>query len=551
MKKGCCIFLVMVMCFFTFSFAETSLNIAKVDDFIIVFRDGNKIFGSFKIKELNQQYYDELKYMLFLVPKEIYEKNINTDLVAHSSNSGSFNLEPNEEKIVAFEYQIPKNDIPQGYYTLVLRIYNNSSELLAPYIVDDVYVSSEIDGFLLPADDEETHFYKIKGYENPMSGPYFDVGDSPAAYLNIKSTFDKEVKVKPVIKFYKRLPTFDDGKVYQQFGEEVTLKPNQSKKLEIKLPTINVPESYYFTIQLVDENNRAVSYEYNFRYVVNGETAKISQISTSYDSYNKVLKIYVRYIGSSDGKNIQDVTIETGVYETDSMISIERYKDNLTLTPTSMLCGYSVKIPEDGTKVSVYAIIKHGERVLASEMINLPKEATSTCVEKFVDVKDTDYELAVKMLNSYGIISGYPDGSFKPSKTLTRAELTSIALNMKRVDLSEYKVKNNAFIDVADDHWAYKAINYAYENGIINGYGDGLFKPDKEVTYSEAITILVNTSGHKSLIELTDQDWPNNYIQVAKELEIDDRGNITDYSSFANRGEISLLTLNAYFIRVE
>lgn len=551
MKKVIMFFSVVIMFLFTFSFAETSLNIARVDDFKIVFMEKNKIFGSFEINEINGEYYDELKYMLFLVPKGTYEKNYNTYLVANSSEPGSFSLEANEEKVIAFEYEIPENTIPEGYYTLALRIYNNSSELLKLYTVEDVYVVSEIDGFLLPTNEDKTHFYKVKGFESPMSGPYFDIGNSPTAYVDVTSTFDKEIKVRPRIRFYKRLPVFENEELYQQFGKEVTLKSNQSKELAVELPKIKVPESYYFTIQLVDENDKPVSYEYNFRYVVNGETAKISQISTLYDSYNKTMKISVYYIGSSDGKNIEDVTFITGAYETETGKHIERYTDNLTLTPTAMVCGYSVKIPENGTKVTIYSIIKHGDKVLANKTIDLPAEATSPSIKKFTDVKDTNYELAVKMLNSYGIISGYPDGTFKPSKTLTRAELTSIALNMKKVDLSNYEVKNNAFTDVADNHWAYKAINYAYENGIINGYGNGLFKPNKEVTFREAITILVNTSGYKILTELNGGSWPDNYIQVAKDLGIDRNSNISDYSSPANRGEISLLTLNSYFIRVE
>lgn len=551
MKKVILLFCVVVMCLATFSFAETSLNIAKVDDFSISFMQDNKIFGSFEIKELNQRYYDELKYMLFLVPKDIYEKNNNTYLVAHSSEVGSFSLSANEEKVVAFEYKVPKNTIPEGYYTLVLKIYNNSSELFAPYTIDDIYIVSEISGFLLPENEGENHFYKIKGFERPMSGPFFDVNDSPTAYIKLKSTFSEEIKVKPRIRFYKRLPVFENEELYQQFGKEVILKSNQSKELAIELPKLKVPESYYFTVQLVDENDNPVSYEYNFRYVVNGETAKISQISTLYDSYNKTMDVSIYYIGSSDGKKIDDVTFITGVYETETGKRIESYTDNLTLTPTSMLCGYSVRIPENGTRVTVYAIIKHGDKVLANKTIDLPSEATSPFIEKFTDIKNTDYELAVKMLNSYGVISGYPDGTFKPAKTLTRAELTSIALNMQKVDLSEYEVKNNAFTDVADTHWAYKAINYAYENGIINGYGNGLFKPNKEVNYNEAITILINTAGYKSFAEQDGESWPSNYVRAARELEIDRNNDISDYSNPANRGEIALLTLNSYFIRGE
>ena len=122
---------------------------------------------------------------------------------------------------------------------------------------------------------------------------------------------------------------------------------------------------------------------------------------------------------------------------------------------------------------------------------------------------------------------------------------------MLKVDLSNYEVKNNAFTDVPENHWAYKSINYAYENGIINGYGNGLFKPNNEVKYSEAITILLNTAGYKSRASSKQSVWPNNYIEVAEELGVNKGTDIPDFGSPANRGEISLLTLNSYFIRGE
>ena len=155
------------------------------------------------------------------------------------------------------------------------------------------------------------------------------------------------------------------------------------------------------------------------------------------------------------------------------------------------------------------------------------------------------------MLNSYGVISGYPDGTFKPQKTLTRAELTSIALNMLDVDISNFEVKNNAFTDVSENHWAYKTINYAYENGIINGYGNGLFKPNNEVKYSEAITILLNVVGYKDYVNKRNTTWPNNYINVAKELRIADSTytETFDFTNPATRGDVANLALNSFILR--
>ena len=66
-----------------------------------------------------------------------------------------------------------------------------------------------------------------------------------------------------------------------------------------------------------------------------------------------------------------------------------------------------------------------------------------------------------------------------------------------------------------------------------------------------SITILLNTAGYKSRASSKQSVWPNNYIEVANELEINKSSVISDFGNLANRGEISILTLNSYFIRGE
>lgn len=552
MKKFMMLFVMCVICFTTYSFADTAYNVFSVDDFCVENIHKNRIFGTFEITNLDGRHYEELKYMLYLVPKEVYGENKRTYVVAHSSKPVTFSLGARESKLIGYEYEISNDNFPFEEYVLILKIFDNASELVSPQHIDEIWMgNSNVTEFLEINDVKKTHYYKIDEFESPMSGPYFDIGESPTAYINVNSTFKNDIKVRPRINFYKRFPTFDDGQMYQQYGEEITLKANKSKELAIKLPSIKVPESYYFSVQLVDENNKPVSYEYNFRYVVNGATAKISCISTIYDQYKGILDVYVQMIGSSDDESLKDVSFYTSTSNSETGLILEQYIDKLNLEPIPYCYLYRVKIPNDGMKVTVFAIMKKDDKVLASKNLKLSSEATSISTEKFTDVKDTKYEVAVKMLNSYGVISGYPDGTFKPAKTLSRAELTSIALNMLKIDLSNYEVKNNAFVDISENHWAYKAINYAYENGIINGYGNGLFKPDNEVKYSEAITILLNTTGYKFQAVSKQSTWPDNYIEVANELEINRNSDIPDFGDSANRGEISILTLNSYFIRGE
>jgi len=85
-----------------------------------------------------------------------------------------------------------------------------------------------------------------------------------------------------------------------------------------------------------------------------------------------------------------------------------------------------------------------------------------------------------------GMIKGYPDGSFKPDKTITRAEFMAIV--NKAFNLTEET--DISFTDVKASDWYYKTIRLAKAAGYINGYPDGSMKPNSPVTRQEAAVML-------------------------------------------------------------
>lgn len=545
MKKIVAIFIFVAICLTTHSFASSGIEVENMEIYRI---KGNRISGSFEVENKDNIYYPDLYYSLSLVPRELYENTHYSSVSAYYNSFGPFSLGQYENKLVAFEMEVP-DEVPYQEYILELKVENGVWEVTSPIWINNIKIGNRDVNEFLMIDAENSHYYKIKNYENPLSGPYRNSGDPATAYVRVNSTFKKTIKVKPEITFYKRSNVFDE-KAYRQYGEEITIKPKEDKEIAIKLPDVDVPESYYYIVRLVDENNTPVSYGYHFRCVINGPTAKISQIDTYYDEYSKMLYVEVYYMGSPDGSIIENVHFINTLYETDSKKVLADYENGIDLSLDSPKVVYGTKISKEGTKVTIYASLtdKSG-KILASKKIDLPPEATSASKDGFIDTVGTKYELAVKMLNSYGVIAGYPDGTFKPEKTLSRAELTSIALNMLGIDISDYEVHNSYFTDVPENHWAYKTINYAYESGIVNGYGNGLFKPNNEVKFSEAITILLNTAGYKEDAEEEGMTWPNNYISIAKEYAIDVGTDIEDFSAFADRGKIAMLTLNAYAMR--
>ena len=87
-----------------------------------------------------------------------------------------------------------------------------------------------------------------------------------------------------------------------------------------------------------------------------------------------------------------------------------------------------------------------------------------------------------------GYVSGYPDGTFKPMQSVTRAEFASMIA--KAMGYDSDPDAGSAYPDVADDHWAKADINFCAQHDIINGYDDGTFQPNKAITRQEAAAIL-------------------------------------------------------------
>lgn len=107
----------------------------------------------------------------------------------------------------------------------------------------------------------------------------------------------------------------------------------------------------------------------------------------------------------------------------------------------------------------------------------------------YTDVAEGDwYNNAVSTLSNAGILNGYEDGSFQPNGNITRAEFATIAA---RFFEATYEGED-LFPDIKD-HWARDYINQAAHAGIVNGYEDGTFQPQENITRAEAMTIVNRT----------------------------------------------------------
>lgn len=160
----------------------------------------------------------------------------------------------------------------------------------------------------------------------------------------------------------------------------------------------------------------------------------------------------------------------------------------------------------------------------------------------FTDVATSAYYYkAVADLSNRGVIGGFPDGSFKPNQTVTRAQLAVMLVNANKV--STFASSGSDFTDVPKTHWAYSFISAAANAGYLGGYPDGSFKPEKEVSYNEALTMIVASLGYKA----TDLQgtYPNNFTNKAKEIGVLNTCSKTG-SGIVTRAEVSCFLSDSF-----
>jgi S-layer homology domain len=110
----------------------------------------------------------------------------------------------------------------------------------------------------------------------------------------------------------------------------------------------------------------------------------------------------------------------------------------------------------------------------------------------FQDLQGNWASNAIQDLSGQNIITGYPDGSFRPNGSITRAEFSAVMV--KALNLNSTASGTQTFNDVPSNNWAYPAIETVKSAGLVSGYPGGLFAPSKNLTRAEAISIMSNAS---------------------------------------------------------
>ncbi|MEE0206596.1 MAG: 5'-nucleotidase C-terminal domain-containing protein [Peptococcaceae bacterium] len=133
-----------------------------------------------------------------------------------------------------------------------------------------------------------------------------------------------------------------------------------------------------------------------------------------------------------------------------------------------------------------------GRITINNEPVEIPEEPTGDL--PFIDVDpDSWYYGAVEYAYENGLMNGVAADQFAPQTTLTRAMMAAVLANLENGSANT----SGSFNDVADGAWYADAVNWAAENGIVNGYEDGTFRPDAPLTREQMAAFLYNYAAYK------------------------------------------------------
>jgi hypothetical protein len=157
-------------------------------------------------------------------------------------------------------------------------------------------------------------------------------------------------------------------------------------------------------------------------------------------------------------------------------------------------------------------------------------------------------EEAAKKLIALNLLKGYDDGSLGLERPIRRVEFCAIVSRMLGYEENPVLPSTFPFKDVKRDYWGYKYIATAYGLNLVIGFDDGTFKPDEQITYAQAVTMLVRTLGYAG--DVKGMKWPDNFMEIGNNLGITRYLQI-DYNKPVTRGEIAVMVSNSLGIELK
>jgi len=149
----------------------------------------------------------------------------------------------------------------------------------------------------------------------------------------------------------------------------------------------------------------------------------------------------------------------------------------------------------------------------------------------FPDIATTyKYYPAIEYLKNNNIVAGYPDGTYRPSRAINRAEFLAIVLKSQGFTKSDEK---NCFPDVREE-WFADDVCFALKNKYVSGHPDGFFRPAENINFVEAATIL--TRAYKYPVDARNNErWYHKFVTALEATRAVPR-EITSFNHLVTRG---------------
>jgi C-terminal peptidase prc len=151
----------------------------------------------------------------------------------------------------------------------------------------------------------------------------------------------------------------------------------------------------------------------------------------------------------------------------------------------------------------------------------------------FSDIADSSFAREIQTLATYQLLSGYGDGTFRPERTMTRAEFCAMVATALNLTASG---STPTFSDVNAGDWYAGPVAAMAAKGFLSGYEDGTFRPNNTMTYEEMVTILAAISAWASM---------EGEALAQEEIPADNLSDYAQFSPWAQRAAWTLDELNA------
>lgn len=157
----------------------------------------------------------------------------------------------------------------------------------------------------------------------------------------------------------------------------------------------------------------------------------------------------------------------------------------------------------------------------ASAVAPLVTTAPALAQSTFYDIQGNWAQACVEDLARRNVISGYPDGSFRPGSPVSRAEFAAM---VRRAFPAAAQTRNSVqFADVPSDYWAYTSIQEAYRTGFLSGYPGNVFNPNQKIPRAQVLVSLASGLNYT----------PTGSVTTTLNASFEDAGAIPEYAQSA------------------